>query len=220
MKTTRKKQKCDVEFCNWGKWSGSTSCHANKTTKNCKHCAIELSTAFTKSPIQLENTVDEASKNNDEIFSIQLDRISVYIQSKMERVDFGGLADKSYHSMVEQMLLSLNIFASNHSVCTLDQIENIEVRLVKNKSLSASSHLALFGMSVLLNIRNREDEHCFLYSNAAAYFLKYGPRLVPVGSSSRRITSLATYGPWNPIAKQASGEFKMPMRFRQMARLE
>ena len=159
-------------------------------------------------------------KINDEISSIQPDRISAYLQSKMERVDFGSLADKSYHSMVEQMLLSLNIFASHHSVCTLDQIENIEVRLVKNKSLSASSHLALFGMPVLLSIRNREDEHCFLYCNAAAYFLKYGPRLVPVGSSSRRITSPATYGPRNPIAKQASDEFKMPMGFHQSARFE
>ena len=129
--------------------------------------------------------------NDDEISSSQPDRISVYLQSKMERVDFGGLTDKSFHSMVEQMILSLNNFASHGSGWTLDRIENIGVRLVKNKPISASSYLALpgklSGMSALLNIRNREDEHCFLYCYTAAYHLKYGPRLVPVGSSSRRI---------------------------------
>ena len=142
----------------------------------------------------------------------------------MEHVDFGGLSDKSFHSMVEQMLLSLNNFASHGSVWTLDQIENIEVRLVKNKPISASSYLALSrtlsGMSALLNIRNREDEHSFLYCYTAAYHLKYGPQLVPIGSSSRRITSPATYGPGNPIAKQASGDFEMPMGFHQMPRFE
>ena len=99
----------------------------------------------------------------------------------MERVDFGDLADKSFHSMVRQMLLSLNNFASHGSGWTLDQIENIEVRLVKNKPISASSYLALpgtlSGMSVLLNMRNREDEHCFLYCYTAAYHLQYGPDL-------------------------------------------
>ena len=76
-------------------------------------------------------------KNEDESFSSQPDRISVYLQIKMERVDVGGLADKRFHSMVEQMLLSLNIFASHGSGWTLDQIENIEVRLVKNEPISA-----------------------------------------------------------------------------------
>ena len=88
------------------------------------------------------------------------------------------MTDKSFHSMVEQMLLSLNNFASHGSGWTLDRIENIEVRLVKNKPISASSYLALpgklSGMSALLNIRNREDEHCFLYCYTAAYHLKYG----------------------------------------------
>ena len=163
-------------------------------------------------------------KHDNEFSSSQPDRISVYVNSKMERVDFGGLPDKSFHAMVEQMLLALNNFASHGSGWALDQIDNIEVRLVKNKPMSASSYLALPGKlshtSALLNIRNREDENCFLYCYTAAYHLKFGPRLVPDGASSRRITSPATYGTGNPFAKQANGEFNMPMGFHQMARFE
>ncbi|XP_075254812.1 uncharacterized protein LOC142346188 [Convolutriloba macropyga] len=72
----------------------------------------------------------------------------------------------------------------------------------------------------LLNIRNREDENCFLYYFTAANHFKYGPRLVPAGASSRRINSPATYGPTNPIAKQANGVFSMPMGFHQMTKFE
>ena len=56
-------------------------------------------------------------KNDDEISSSQPERISVYLQSKMERVNFGGLTD---NSLIEQMLLSLNNFASHGSGWTLD----------------------------------------------------------------------------------------------------
>ena len=92
--------------------------------------------------------------------------------------------------------LSLNNFAAHGSGWTLDEIENTDVRLVKNNTIIASSYLALLrtlsGMLAMLNIQNREDEHCFFYCYAAAYHLKYGPLLVPVGSSSRRITSPVT----------------------------
>ena len=81
-------------------------------------------------------------KLDNEFSSSQPDRISLYVISKMERVDFGGLTDKSFHAMVEQMLLALNNFASHGSGWTLDQIDNIEVRLVKkqtNKRIFISS---------------------------------------------------------------------------------
>ena len=71
--------------------------------------------------------------------------------------------------------LSLNNFAAHGSGWTLDEIENIEVRLVKNKTISASSYLALpgtlSGMSAMINIQNREDEQCFFYCYTAAYHL-------------------------------------------------
>ena len=176
--------------------------------------------------VQFSSTIQltKPAKDDDEEPSSQPDKISVHVQSKMERVDFGGLADKTFHAMLEQMLLSLNNFASHGSGWTLDQIVNIEVRLAKAKPITASSYLALpaklANTMALLNIRNREDENCFLYCFTAAYHFKYGPRLVPAGASSRRITSPATYGPTNPIAKQANGVFSMPMGFHQMTKFE
>ena len=163
-------------------------------------------------------------KTDVDLSSSQPDRISVHVASKMERVDFGGLADKTFHAMVEQMLLALNNFASHGSGWTLNQIVNIEIRLAKAKPIRASSYLALPGKLArtcsLLNIRNREDENCFLYCYTAAYHLKFGPRLLPPGAPARRITSPVTYGSDNPLAKQADGVFDMPMGFHQMTRFE
>ena len=126
--------------------------------------------------------------------------------------------------MVEQMLLALNNFASHGSGRTLNQIVNIVIRLAKAKPIRASSYLALPGNLArtcsLLNIRNREDENCFLFCYTAAYHLRFGPQLLPPGASSRRITSPVTYRPDNPLAKQADGVFDMPMGFHQMTRFE
>ena len=122
------------------------------------------------------------------------------------------------------MLLALNYFASHGSGWTLDQILNIEIRLAKAKRIRASSFLALSGKLArtcsLLNIRNREEKNCCLYCYTAAYHLKFGPRLLPPGDSSRRMTSPVTYLPENPLAKQADGVFDMPMGFHQMTRFE
>ena len=135
-------------------------------------------------------------------------KISIHVASKMERVDFGGLADKTFHTMVEQMLLALNNFASHGSGWTLDQTVAIEFRLAEAKPIRASSYLALPGKLArtcsLLNIRNREDEHCFLYCYTAAYHLKFGPRLLPPGAPPSRMTSPVTYGPDNPLASGGS----------------
>ena len=150
-------------------------------------------------------------QTNDDLSSSQPNRISIHVASKMERVDFGGPADKTFHAMVEQMLLTLNNFASHASGWTLDQIVNIEIRLAKAKPIRALSYLALPGKLAhtcsVLNIRNREDENCFLYCYTAAYHLKFGPRLLPPGAPSRRMTSPVTYGPDNPLAKQADGVY-------------
>ena len=148
----------------------------------------------------------------------------MYSQNWNELNEFGGIADESFHQMVEQMLLSLNSFASHGSAWTLDQIIKIEIRTVKSKPIAGSSYLALphklSQTSALLNIRNREDENCFLYCFTAAYHLKYGPRLVPKGSSGRQNTSLHTYWPENKIAKQPIGQYNKRMGFHQMSRFE
>ena len=49
-------------------------------------------------------------KDEDEFLSSQADCISVFVSSKIERVDYGDLADKNFHGMVKQMLLFLKNF--------------------------------------------------------------------------------------------------------------
>ena len=61
-------------------------------------------------------------QTDDHLLSNQTDRISIHVASKMERVDFDGLADTTFRAMIEQMPLALNNFASHVSGRTLDQI--------------------------------------------------------------------------------------------------
>ena len=97
-----------------------------------------------------------STQTDNDLSSSQLNGISIHVATKIKRVDFGGLADKTFHAMVEQMLLALNNFASHGSGWTLDQIVNIEIRLAKAKPIRASSYLAIPGKlartSSLLNI--------------------------------------------------------------------
>ena len=144
---------------------------------------VRLSVQQHSQRVQFSSTIQlkKPPKDEDEFLSSQADCISVYVSSKMERVDYGGLADKNFHGMVKQMLLFLKNFASQDSGWTLDQNENIEIQLVKAKQIKASSYVVLpeklSGTSALLNIRNTEDENCFLYCYTAACHLKYGLRL-------------------------------------------
>ena len=118
----------------------------------------------------------------------------------------------------------LNSFASHGRGWTLDQITKIEIRTVKWKPITGSSYLVLpqrlSRTSALLNIRNREDENNFLYCFTNAYPLKYGPQLVPPGSSTQQTTNSYKFGAQNKIAKQPIGQYNMPIGFHQMTRFE
>ena len=185
---------------------------------------INISVQQHSQKVQFNSVIDlvKPMKTDDDLSSSQPDRISIHVASKREQVDLCGLADKTFHSM--EAFLALNNFASHGSGWTLNQIFNIEIRLAKAKPIRASSYLALPSNRArrcsLLNIRNREDENCFLYCYTAAYHLRFGLQLLPPGASSRRLTSPVTYGPDNPIAKQADGVFDIPMGFHQMTRFE
>ena len=141
----------------------------------------------------------------------------------MQRVDFIGMSKSCFAGMIEQMLLSLNNFASHGSGWTVDRIENVELRFIKSKPISASSYLALptdlTRSQYLLNIRNRQDERCFLYCYAAQYHNKIGPKLIPDNASWRQKTNPIMYCPENPRAKQPVGEFLMPIAFHQLKKL-
>ena len=76
----------------------------------------------------------------------------------------------------------------------------------------------LQGCRSLLNIRNIEDENCFIYCYTAAYHLHTDIPLVET-SSWRCKTDPGTYNPTcNPLAKKHAGNFRMPMPFHELER--
>ena len=185
---------------------------------------VQLNTQNHAQKLQFSALVQLTKPSSDENVSSQSDRIKIYINSKMQRVDFTGLSKSCFAGMVEQMLLALNNFASHGSGWTLDSIENIELRLARSKPIAASAYLALptelAKCQYLLNIRNRQDEKCFLYCYTAQYHNTFGPRLIPANGSWRQKTKPIMNISENPGAKQAAGDFMMPMAFHQMEKFE
>ena len=156
-----------------------------------------------------------------EYASSQPNRIKIYINSKMQRVYFTGLSKSCFAGMVEQMLLALNNFASHGSGWTVDSIENIELR---SNPTAGYSYLALptelAKYQCLLNIRNWQDEKCFLYCYTIQYHNTFGTPLIPTNALWRQKPNPIMYSSENPRAKQAAGEFMIPMAFHQMKKSE
>ena len=185
---------------------------------------VQLNTQNQAQKLQFSALVQLTKPSNDENVSSQPDFIKIYINSKTQRVDFTGLSKSCFAGMVEQMLLALNNFASHGSGWTVDRIENIELRLARSKPIAASSYLALptelAKSQYLLNIRNRQDEKCFLYCYTAQFHKTFGPQLIPPNAPWRQKTNPIMYSSENSRAKQPVGEFMMPMAFHQMEKFE
>ena len=91
--------------------------------------------------------------------------LTLCANSKMETVFF-GLSDEYFSRMLDQMLSSLFTFTSLASGWILEKINGVEVRLVSHLPIKGSSYLALpsalQNLNYLLNIRNHDDNNCFL----------------------------------------------------------
>ena len=87
---------------------------------------------------------------SDENLNIQPDQIKIYINSKLQRLDFNAA------ELFEQILISLKSFASHGSGWTVE----------------------LARCQYLLNIRDQSDEKCFLYCFTDQYHKTFGPPIV------------------------------------------
>ena len=185
---------------------------------------VRLNTQLEPKKVQLGAEVLLTKPTNDKSLNSAPEGITIYLNSKMIVADFAGLSDEQYNEMVEQMLVSLNNFASYGSGWSVQQIAVIDVRLAKAKAVRGSSYLALptalVGSQHILNIRNQNDENCFLYCYTAQYHNLFGPNLIPDDASWRQVTSPEHYSSNNPLAKQPIGEYDMPMGFHQMGKFE
>ena len=150
--------------------------------------------------------------------------LAIHVNSKMETVYLGEeLTDETFFSMLDQMLTSLLSFTAHGSGWMLKEITGVHVKLVSYLPIRGSSYLplptSLQSMNCLLNIRNREDNNCFLYCYVAAWHFNFGQSLYD-NVGWRMKTSPQTYSASNPLAHQPMGEFQMPMGFNDIPRFE
>ena len=150
--------------------------------------------------------------------------LTIHVNSKMETVYLGErLTEDAFFTMLDQMLSSLFSFTSHGSGWMLKDINGLYVKLVSYVPIRGSSYLALpsdlQSMNCLLNIRNREDNNCFLYCYVAAWHFTYAQSLYE-NLGWRMRTNPETYSTSNPMTHQPVGHFEMPMAFNQIPRFE
>ena len=150
--------------------------------------------------------------------------ITVHLNCKMETVYLGErLAEDAFFTMLDQISSSLFSFTSHGSGWMLKDVNGFHVKQVSYVPIRGSSYLALpndlQSMNCLLNIKNRENNNCFLYCYVAAWHFAYAQSLYEnVGWRMR--TNPETYSISNPMTHQRVGDFELPMAFNQISRFE
>ena len=200
--------------------------------------SIDLFELLCKEKNQIQNLIREKCRNGPKKFQLTTElklvkpkvdddsqeTITIYTNTKLQPVYFYGITDNDYYQLIEQLTSALFTFASQGSGWILSEIKNLFVKFTSYSPIRGSSYIALpnklQGCRSLLNIRNIEDENCFIYCYTAAYHLHTDIPLVET-SSWRCKTNPGTYNPtYNPLAKKHAGNFRMPMPFHELERFE
>ena len=146
--------------------------------------------------------------------------ITIYTNTKLQPVYFYGITDNDYCHLMEQLTSAFFTFASQGNGWVLSDIKNLFVKFTSYSPIRGSSYMALpnklQGCRSLLNIRNIEDENCFIYCYTAAYHLHTDKPLIET-SSWRCKTNTGTYNPtYNPLAKSMQATFGCQCRFMNL----
>ena len=104
--------------------------------------------------------------NNDEFMA--------FFSSFLARIA-NNITDEEYLDHVDQLMSKLNVFAPCSSGWVTESLQLVEVKTTTCQTLNSSSYIEtpniLKGLSrSLLNVKNKNDNFCFLYSVAAALF--------------------------------------------------
>ena len=100
--------------------------------------AIRFNTQLQPQKAQFCATIELTKPLDEESPKILADHITIFANSKSQRVDFPGLSNESFFEMTEQMILALKNFSSHGSVWSIKQIKNVELRLAKTKPIQSS----------------------------------------------------------------------------------
>ena len=110
------------------------------------------------------------------------DNISLSTHSAYIPADVQGLSDQEFFNAVDQMLKTIYQFASPGSGWKVQQLNEINIKMVKNSPIRGSSFIELprslrKHKKWLLNVRNSSDHRCFAYCFTAAYHEYFKQRL-------------------------------------------
>ena len=133
---------------------------------------------------------------NDEEPNVE--KITLFLNTEMVRVNYGGLEQGQYIEMIEHMLNSINCFASHGRGWIIERISKVTINFAKMSPMRAGSYLPLpLGLKKqnfnIVNIEIKTNDKCFLYCFIAAYHLKHGPPLYASSQAYRKKTKCATY---------------------------
>ena len=109
----------------------------------------------------------------------EVEKVSMYFNTETVTVYHSGISDKSYQSLIDNLVSKLVIFSSYGSGWKLLAIEKVTLILVKCVAVRDSSYIPfneghpLRRDSNLLNIHNGSDDNCFLYCYTAGYHIVY-----------------------------------------------
>ena len=120
---------------------------------------------------------------NDEEPNVE--KITLFLNTEMVRVNYGGLEQGQYIEMIEHMLNSINCFASHGSGWIIERISKVTINFAKLLQCAQEATCRYPFVS--------KNDKCFLYCFIAAYHLKHGPPLYASSQAYRKKTKCATY---------------------------
>ena len=102
------------------------------------------------------------------------DKVTAFFNSCLVRIAH-SITDEEYRDHVDQLMSKLNVFASCGSGWVIESLKCIDVKTATCQTLNGSSYNEtpnmLKGLSKsLMNVRNKNDNFCFLYCVAASIF--------------------------------------------------
>ena len=112
------------------------------------------------------------------------DKVTTFFNSFLARIA-NNITDEDYLDLVDQLMSKLNFFASCGSGRVIESLQSVEVKTATRQSFNGSSSYIItpnilkgFPKS-LLNVKNKNDNFCFLYCVAAALFAFTGRAFSP-----------------------------------------
>ena len=100
---------------------------------------IRLNTQTQPQKVQFCAIVELTKPVDEETPQAAVEHITIFTNSKAQRVEFPGLNNECFSEMTEQMIIALNNFSSHGSGWSINQIKKVEMRLTKTKQIRASS---------------------------------------------------------------------------------